>query len=121
MRKLAAVLSLFMILYGCASVEVDQSTANFDENELAVDLNTCRHGHLRDATFETVNYSTVGGAVGAIHGLSASVHADSIESMIIGAAADSVFSAGAGVYNGLTERRSEIVMEKGYTITHQAS
>ena len=76
------------------------------------------------ATLETVKYSTVGGAVGAIHGLGAAVHADSIEAMIIGAATGGVLGAGAGVYNGVTERQSEIsscLMDKGYTITHQAS
>ena len=54
----------------------------------------------------------------------AALHADSIEAMIIGAATGGVIDAGVGVYNGVTKRQSEIsscLMDKGCTITHQAS
>jgi hypothetical protein len=120
-RRLVTNLIFVLLLSGCASVEINQSAANFDENKYAVDLNTCRGGHLLAATFETVKYSTAGGAVGAIHGLGAAVHADSIEAMIIGAAAGGFLGAGVGIYNGFTERQSEIsscLMEKGFTINH---
>lgn len=62
---------------GCASVEIDQSAAVFDETKYAVDLNNWRGDHWLAATFETGKYSTAGGALGAIHGLGAAIRVDS--------------------------------------------
>jgi hypothetical protein len=124
MRKLSINLTMVLFLAGCASVEVDKSITTFDETKYAADLDTCRGGHLLAATFETVKYSAVGGALGAVHGIGAAAYSDSIEAIIIGAAAGGVLGAGAGIYQGVKDRQTEIsgcLRGKGYTIAPKES
>ena len=124
MRELSINLTMVLILVGCASVDIDKSVTTFDETKYAADLDTCRGGHLLAATFETVKYSAVGGALGTVHGIGAAAYSDSIEAIIIGAAAGGVLGAGAGIYQGVKDRQTEIsgcLREKGYTIAPKES
>ena len=123
-RKIATALPLIPILSECASVDINKGAANFDENQFAVDLNTCRGGRLLTATFETLKDSTAGVAVSVVRDRGAAVHSDLIEAMIIATATGGVLCAGAAIYNGVAKRQSEIsscLIEKKYTTTHQAS
>lgn len=66
-------------------------------------------------------YGTVGGAVGAVHGLSYMAYADSMAGVVVGAVAGSVLGAGAGVFEGVKDRETEIascMREKGYAIVY---
>ena len=124
MRKLSINLIMVLILAGCASFDIDKSVTTFDENKYAADFDTCRGGHLLAATFETVKYSAVGGAHGAVHGIGAAAYSDSKEAIIIGAAAGGILGAGAGIYQGAKDRQTEIsscLRGKGYTIAPKES
>ena len=124
MRKIAGGFILLLSLLGCASVEIDRSAADFDDTKYTTDLNTCRGGHVLAATLETVKYGTVGGAIGAAHGLSYTVYTDSMAGVVVGAVAGSVLGAGAGVFQGVKDREAEIascLRGKGYTIVYQGA
>ena len=121
MRTHVAQVMLVLMLSGCASVEIDRSAADFDDTKYTTDLNTCRGGHVLAATLETIKYGTVGGAVGAVHGLSYMAYADSMAGVVVGAVAGSVLGAGAGVLEGVKDREKEIagcMREKGYAIVY---
>ena len=124
MRKIAGGFILLLSLLGCASVEIDRSAADFDDTKYGEDLNTCRGGHILAATLETAKYGTVGGAVGAVHGLSYWAYSDSMAGVLVGAVAGSVLGTGAGVFQGVKDRETEIarcLRDKGYTIVHQGA
>ena len=124
MRTHVAQVMLVLMLSGCASVEIDRSAADFDDTKYGEDLNTCRGGHILAATLETAKYGTVGGAVGAVHGLSYWAYSDSMAGVVVGAVAGSVLGTGAGVFQGVKDRETEItrcLRDKGYTIVHQGA
>ncbi len=124
MIKLVVHFALMLIVSGCASVAIDRSAADFDDTKYTADLNTCRGGHILASTFETVKYSAVGGAFGAAHGLGHIWYVDSMAALVIGAVTGGVLGAGAGVYQGVKDRETEIescLRRKGYTIANPAS
>lgn len=124
MKKSVFNLAVLLIVPGCASVEIDRSTAGFDDTIYKEDLNACRGGHILASTFETVKYSAVGGALGAAHGLSYTWYINSIAGVVVGAVAGSVLGAGAGIYQGVKDRETEIescLRGKGYTNSNPAS
>ena len=119
MRKIAGGFIPLLSLLGCASVEIDRSAADFDDTKYEEDL-TCRRPHT-GCTLKTAKYGTVGGAIGAVHGLSYWAYSDSMAGVVVGAVAGSVLGAGAGVFEGVKDREKEIagcMRGKGYAIVY---
>lgn len=70
MRKLIVNLTLLLIVTGYDSVGIARSVTNFDEAKSAGNFNAFQDDRLLAATVETVKYSTAGGTIGTVHGLS---------------------------------------------------
>ena len=119
MRKLTAV---FLILFtsACASLDVDQSAEDFDEDLYSQDLSECYGGNVVLGTARSVGYGVLGSFSGAgqglIHGV---IWGDTPQSVVAGAAVGSIIGFGAGAYKSFDKGNEELrycMTGKGYTV-----
>ena len=102
MRKLIVNLTLLLIVTGYDSVGIARSVTNFDEAKSAGNFNAFQDDRLLAATVETVKYSTAGGTIGTVHGLSYR----SGSGYVLGAVTGSVLKACAGVRQGVKDQEA---------------
>ncbi len=61
-KQIALSLSLFFALSACATPEVDQTTATFNETTFTSDLNICRGGTFIEASAKSIGIAVLGSA-----------------------------------------------------------
>ncbi len=111
---------LSFLLAACATPQVDQSAADFEQNKYQADLNECRGGTIVEASAVTIGTAAFGSLMGVVHGLPAGALAgDSAEGVVIGAAVGGVLGFGYGATKALKEHEGDIagcLRGKGYEL-----
>ena len=119
MKILFCILILIPALYGCASFDVDRSSAAFDETKYTSDLSECRGGSTTKFIHQTIKMGLAGSLIGAAEGVThGAIAGDGFEGLLIGAAVGGVLGSGTGAYQAVTEQYEEIddcLRGKGYT------
>ena len=119
-KQVAIILSLLLTLSACATPQVDQTAATFNETEFTTDLNICRGGNFIEASAKSIGIALLGSASGALYGASAgAIHNDTAEGAAIGAAIGGAMGLTAGAFKALEEQEAEIsdcLVEKGYLV-----
>jgi outer membrane lipoprotein SlyB len=119
--KKVILISLSLILIGCASPKVQQVSNEFDEEKYHVDLYDCRGGTFFEASAVSLGHAAAGSLWGAFHGAPAGALAGSgWEGAAIGAIAGAVVGFGVGAAEAIKKHEGEIeacLDLKGYTVT----
>ena len=111
-----------VFLTNCASIEVDKTAADFNEDTYSDDLMSCRGGHFLVSMFETIKITAVTSLVGAMEGLEVAGYSSQSGSLIglaTGGAVGSVFGLGTGAVQGFEDRENQItscMRARGYTV-----
>ena len=119
-RNMLIVVSL-LILSGCASIDVDTSTANFDEEKYAEDLDTCRGGSAADAALHGLGGMAAGSLLGASEGFTQwGFSGGSAEGAVIGAIVGGTLGVFVGAYKPIQEQGEKVrscLSGKGYSVS----
>ncbi len=67
-KQIAISLTLLLTLSACATPQVDQTAATFNETEFTSDLNICRGGTFIEASAKSIGIAMLGSAYGALEG-----------------------------------------------------
>jgi len=121
MRKQFAIsLSVFVLLAACATPQVDQSAATFDETAFNSDLIICRGGNFIVASARTIGIAMLGSVYGAAEGAHYGArNGDTIENAAIGAVIGGTIGLTAGAFKALEDHDTEIAFclaQKGYIV-----
>ena len=105
------ILSLSLVLAACATPQIDQTAAHFNEDKFHVDLNDCRGGNLAEASAKTVGAVLVGSAFGAFQGASAGlITGDADIGALVGAAVGGTIGLGVGAKEAIERHDSEVAV-----------
>ena len=119
-KQIAISLSLLLTLSACATPQVDQTTATFNETAFSSDLNICRGGTFIEASAKSIGIAMLGSAYGALEGAIYGVRdADTAEGAAIGAAIGGTIGLTAGAFEALEKHETEIagcLEGKGYLV-----
>ncbi len=119
-KQISISLSLLLTLSACATPQVDQTTATFNDTEFTLDLNICRGGNFIEASAKTIGLTMLGSAYGALEGaIYGARDADTAEEAAIGAAIGGTIGLGAGAFEALKKYEAEIagcLEQKGYLV-----
>lgn len=86
-KQVAIILSLLLTLSACATPQVDQTTATYNQTAFTTDLNVCRGGNFIEASAKSIGIAMLGSAYGTLSGIHAgAVHDDTLKGAAIGAA-----------------------------------
>jgi len=109
------------MLSGCASIDVDTTAANFNEEKYAEDLGTCRGETAEEATLSGLGITAVGSFWGAAEGASYGRLAGATgDGAIIGAIVGSVIGvlvAANKPNEGQEQSVRSCLRGKGYTVS----
>ena len=109
------------MLSACASVTVDTTAANFDEEKYAEDLDNCRGGSAATAFLGGLKGAAAGSLFGASEGAtSGALAGNSGEGAIIGAIVGSVLGVFVGAYKPFQEKEESVrtcLQGKGYRVS----
>jgi hypothetical protein len=118
MNKAFAALATAFLVGACATIEVDQSTANFDAATYADDLNECRGGPAALFVLNRLESAMVGSVYGLAYGAYyGAVAGNSGEGAIIGTIVGGVLGLGHGAQRSIDRHDEDLVRclrDKGY-------
>jgi len=119
-KQIAISLSLLLTLSACATPQVVQTTATYNEPEFISDLNICRGGNFLTASARSIGIAMLGSAYGAIYGAHIGAHSgDTAEGAAIGAVIGGTIGLTAGAFEALEKHEAEIagcLVQKGYLV-----
>jgi hypothetical protein len=119
-RNILVAVSL-MILSGCASIDVDTSVANFNEEKYAEDLNYCRGGTAAKATLHGLGGVLAGSFLGASEGFThMGFSGGSAEGAVIGAIVGGTVGLFVGAYKPIETQGEKVrscLRGKGYSVS----
>jgi hypothetical protein len=119
-RKILVIISLLM-LTACASMDVDTSATNFDEEKYSEDLNYCRGGSAADAALHGLGGMAAGSLLGASEGFTQwGFSGGSAEGAIIGAIVGGTLGVFVGAYKPIQEQGEKVrtcLRGKGYSVS----
>ena len=119
--KKCIIITFSLFLAACASPQIDQSAAHFDEDKYHVDLYDCRGGSLLQASAISLVYAAKGSLWGVFHGAPAGAMAgDGWEGAAIGAVVGATIGIAAGAKEALEKHDAELagcLRDKGYVVT----
>jgi hypothetical protein len=119
--KILIVTSLLLIISACASVTVDTSTANFDEEKYAEDLDTCRGGTAAETTLHGLGGVLAGSLFGASEGFThMGFSGGSAEGAVIGAIVGGTVGLFVGAYKPIETQGEKVrscLRGKGYSVS----
>jgi hypothetical protein len=119
-RNLIFIVSLLM-LSACASVTVDSSAANFNEEKYAEDLDTCRGGTAAEATLHGLGGVLAGSLLGASEGFThMGFSGGSAEGAVIGAIVGGTAGLFVGAYKPIETQGEKVrscLRGKGYSVS----
>ena len=108
------------MLSACATPTVDTSTANFDEEKYAEDLDTCRGGSAADAALHGLGGMAAGSLLGASEGFTQwGFSGGSAEGAVIGAIVGGTLGVLVGAYKPIQEQGEKVrscLRGKGYEV-----
>ena len=103
------IIASFLMLSACASVTVDTSVANFDEEKYADDLDTCRGGSATDAALHGLGGMAAGSLLGASEGFTQwGFSGGSAEGAVIGAIVGGTLGVFVGAYKPIQEQGEKV-------------
>jgi hypothetical protein len=118
--KILIVTFLLLIVSACASIDVDTSGANFDEEKYAEDLNTCRGGTAAETTLHGLGGVLAGSLLGASEGFTQwGFSGGSVEGAVIGAIAGGTIGLFVGAYKPIETQGEKVrscLRGKGYSV-----
>ena len=119
-RKLLIIAS-FLMLSACASIDVDTSAANFDEEKYAEDLGNCRGGTAAQATLHGLGGVLAGSLLGASEGFTQwGFSGGSAEGAVIGAIVGGTVGLFVGAYKPIETQGEKVrscLRGKGYSVS----
>jgi hypothetical protein len=119
-RNMLIVVSL-LIFSGCASIDVDTSAANFDEEKYSEDLDTCRGGSAATAALHGLGGMAAGSLLGASEGFTQwGFSGGSAEGAVIGAIVGGTLGVFVGAYKPIQEQGEKVrscLQGKGYSVS----
>ena len=119
-RNLIFIVSLLM-LSACASVTVDSSAANFNEEKYAEDLDTCRGGTAAETTLHGLGGVLAGSLLGASGGFThMGFSGGSAEGAVIGAIVGGTAGLFVGAYKPIETQGEKVrscLRGKGYSVS----
>ena len=118
-RNILIAVSL-LILSGCASIDVDTSATNFDEEKYAEDLDTCRGGTAAEVTLHGLGGIFAGSLLGASEGFThMGFSGGSAEGAVIGAIVGGTVGLFVGAYKPIETQGEKVrscLSGKGYVM-----
>ena len=120
-KQIVISLTAVLTLLACATPQVDQSAANFNETKFTADLNDCRGGTFIAASAKSIGIAMLGSAYGALYGAHIGARdGDTAEGAAIGAALGVTIGLSAGALDALEKYENEIagcLGKRGYVIS----
>jgi hypothetical protein len=118
-RKIVIIVSL-LFLSACASIDVDTSAANFNQDRYAVDLDNCRGGTVAQATLHGLGGVLAGSLLGASEGFThMGFSGGSAEGAVIGAIVGGTVGLFVGAYKPIETQGENVrscLRGKGYEV-----
>jgi hypothetical protein len=103
------IIASFLMLSACASVSVDTSAANFDEEKYAEDLDTCRGGAAAETTLHGLGGVLAGSLFGASEGFThMGFSGGSAEGAVIGAIVGGTVGLFVGAYKPIETQGEKV-------------
>jgi hypothetical protein len=119
-KSFGLFLAAFFLLGACASLGIDTSAANFDEDKYTDDLNTCRGGSAMDAILGGLGGALAGSLVGASEGATNGALAGGrVEGVIIGSIVGGTLGIFVGAYKPFRDKEDSVrscLSGKGYVM-----
>jgi hypothetical protein len=115
------IIAAFLMLSACASVTVDTSAANFNEDKYAEDLDNCRGGTAAETTLHGLGGVLAGSLLGASEGFThMGFSGGSAEGAVIGAIVGGTVGLFVGGYKPFEKQGEKVrscLRGKGYSVS----